>query len=93
MGVQVAAAVAIPLLLAAIVGSTLDARAGTGPWGLLVSIFIGLGVAGGGVFAILRRFLAENPTTTPTEAARAAGRRWRRESEAEERRREADRER
>lgn len=93
MGVQVAAAVAIPLLLAAIVGSTLDARAGTWPWGLLVSIFVGLGVAAGGVFAILRRFLAETPMGTPTEAARAAGRRWQREMETEERRREADRER
>lgn len=89
MGVQVAAAVAIPLLLAAIIGTTLDERAGSAPWGLLVSILVGLGVAGAGVFAILRRYLTEHPMGEPTDAARAAGRRWRHELEERQRRREA----
>ncbi len=89
MGVQVAAAVAIPLLLAAIIGTTVDGYLGTAPWGVLVSILVGLAIAGFGLFAILRRYLSENPVGAPTDGARAAGRRWKRDIEERERRREA----
>ncbi len=91
MGAQVAATIAIPLLLGAVVGSTIDRSVGSEPWGLLASILVGLVVAGIGVFLLLRRYLAEHPAERASEAARAAGRRWETEIEAEERRREEER--
>ena len=42
-----------------------------------------LGLAAVGVFVIIRRYLELNPVQPPSEAARAAGRRW--EAEIEER--------
>lgn len=89
MGVQVAIVVGLPLLLAATIGSALDRSLGTTPWGLLTLVFVGLGVAGVGVFAIIRRYLALTPVRPPSEEARAAGRLWRQEIEERERRREA----
>jgi len=89
VGFQVAIVVAVPLLVAALVGDALDRRLGTAPALGLALVLLGLGVAGVGVFMILRRYLALNPIAPPTEAAREAGRRWQREIEEEERRREA----
>ena len=88
VGLQIAAVMAIPLLVAVFVGASLDARLGTGPWLLLVAIFLGLGVAGAGSFAVLRRYW-QAPAPRASEAARRAGRRWEAEIEERERRREA----
>lgn len=82
---QIAAVVAVPLIVGALVGNWLDERYGTAPWALLVSILAGLGLAGGGMFAVLRRYVEENPAGAVTDAAREAGRRWEREIEEEKR--------
>ena len=88
IGIQVALAVGIPVVVAAVVGNALDQRFGTSPAILLLLVLVGLGVAAAGVFLILRRYLALNPVRPPTEAARAAGRRWQAEIDERERRRE-----
>ena len=82
---QIAAAVGVPLVAASLLGTTIDERYGTAPWGLLVSILLGLGLAGGGMFVILRRYLRENPVGPASEAAREAARRWRLEEDQKER--------
>ncbi len=89
MGTQVAVVVGGPLLLAAYAGDALDRSFGTAPWLGLVSILIGLAVAGLGAFFVLRRYVKGNPVPPTSEAAREAGRRWRHEIEERERRREA----
>ena len=89
MGIQVAVVVGGPLLVAAYVGDALDRRLGTTPWLGLVSILLGLAVAGAGIFLVLRRYASGNPVPPTTDAAREAGRRWRREIEERERRRQA----
>jgi F0F1-type ATP synthase assembly protein I len=89
MGLQIAAVVAVPLLAAVFVGSTIDRALGSAPWGLLALIVVGLGAAGVGMTLVVRRFLADNPITPPADTAREAGRRWQREIDEEERRREA----
>jgi hypothetical protein len=89
IGIQVALAVGVPVVAGAVIGNALDQRFGTTPALLLLLVLIGLGVAAAGVFLILRRYLAENPIRPPSEAARAAGRRWEAEIEERQRRREA----
>ena len=88
MGLQVAVAIGFPLLAGTFGGNAVDQRLGSGPWGLLVGILVGLVVGGLAFVAILRRFLSQ-PIGTPTERARAAGRRWGQEIDERERRRES----
>jgi F0F1-type ATP synthase assembly protein I len=88
MGLQVAVAIGLPLLVGTFGGSAVDSTMGSSPWGLLVGILIGLVVGGLAFFAILRGFLSQ-PIGTPTERARTAGRRWGQEIDERERRRES----
>ena len=81
--------VGVPLLAAAFVGDALDRRLGTAPTLGLVSILVGLAVAGLGAFFVLRRYLAANPDQPVSEKARSAGRAWQREIEEREQRRDA----
>ena len=85
---QVGIIIAIPIALGAWLGLKLDEAAGTSPWGLLGSIFVGMVVAGGGVAMLIKRFSDDNPTTESTERAREAGRRWDSEIRERERKRE-----
>ena len=78
-----------PLLAAAVIGQALDERYGTAPNLGLLSIMVGLALAGLGMFVIIKRYLALNPSEPTTGAAREAGRRWEREIEERERKREA----
>lgn len=89
IGLQVAAVMAIPMLVAVYAGAWLDDRLGTKPWLLLVAIFVGLGLAGLGSFAVLRRYWVAHPLPPVTEEARRAGRRWAAEIEEARRRKEA----
>jgi len=92
MGFQVAVVVGGPLLIAAVVGQKLDESFGTAPtWGL-VSILVGLVVAGLGMFLIIKRYLDANPLGPVSDAARKAGREWEREITERERKKEADEE-
>ena len=89
MGVQVAVVVGGPLLVAAYLGEALDRQLGTAPSLALVSILLGLAVAGAGMFLVIRRHIKLNPVPPTSDAARQAGRRWQREIEERERRKEA----
>ena len=89
IGFQIAIVVGIPLLAAAFIGDTLDRQLGTTPTLGLVSILVGLAVAGLGTFFVLRRYLAANPDKPASDKAREAGRAWDREIEERERKREA----
>lgn len=79
---------AVPIALGAWLGLKLDEAAGTSPWGLLGLIFLGMALAGVGVWMQIRRFVEENPVRPSTERAREAGRRW--EAEIQERERERE---
>lgn len=79
---------AVPIALGAWLGLKLDEAAGTSPWGLLGLIFLGMVLAGVGVWMQIKRFVDENPVRPSTERARQAGRRW--EAEIQERQRERD---
>jgi F0F1-type ATP synthase assembly protein I len=85
MGLQVAVAIGVPLLIGAFGGTAID---GTRPWGLLVGIILALVVGTMGLVTILRQFLAQ-PLAAPTDRARTAGRNWDAEIREDERRREA----
>src|SRR5690349_945731 len=87
MGLQVAVAIGFPLLVGTFAGNAVDNSFGSGPWGLLVGILVGLVVGGLGLFGVLRRYLSQ-PVGLPSDKARAAGRRW--ESEIEERERRSE---
>jgi F0F1-type ATP synthase assembly protein I len=89
MGFQVAVVVGGPLLIAAVLGQKLDERFGTAPNLGLVSILVGLTIAGLGMFLIIKRYLAANPAQPVSDAAREAGRRWDREITEQERKKEA----
>jgi F0F1-type ATP synthase assembly protein I len=88
MGLQVAVAIGVPLLIGAFGGTAIDERLGTRPWGLLVGIILALVVGTMGLVTILRQFLAQ-PLAAPTDRARTAGRNWDAEIREDERRREA----
>ena len=90
---QVGLVIAVPIALGAWLGLKLDGAAGTSPWGLLGSIFLGMAIAGGGVAMLIRRYAADNPVTTSSDRARAAGQAWQREADLEEQRREEERQR
>jgi F0F1-type ATP synthase assembly protein I len=81
--------VGIPLLAAAFIGDTLDRQLGTTPTLGLISILLGLAIAGVGTFFVLRRYLAANPDQPTSEKAREAGRAWDQEIQERERKREA----
>jgi len=85
---QVGLTIAIPIAVGAWLGLKLDEAAGTSPWGLLGSIFVGMVVAGGGVVMLIKRFSDDNPIKPSTERAREAGRRWDAEIRERERKRE-----
>jgi F0F1-type ATP synthase assembly protein I len=89
MGFQVAVVVGGPLLIAAYVGQKLDEQFGTAPNLALVTILVGLAVAGLGMFLIMRRYIARNPTPPASDAAREAGRRWEREIQEREQKKES----
>ncbi len=89
MGFQVAVAVGGPLLIAAYVGQKLDEQYGTAPTLGLVSILVCLAVAGLGMFFIIKRYIARNPTPPTSDAAREAGRRWEREIQEREQKKES----
>ena len=89
IGFQIAFVVGIPLVAAAFIGDALDRGLGTTPMLGLVSILVGLAIAGLGAFVVLRRYLAANPDQPVTAKAREAGRAWQRETDEQERRREA----
>jgi len=88
MGLQVAVAIGVPLLAGTFGGNAIDGRLGSSPWGLLVGILLGLVVGGLALFGILRAYLSQ-PLGTPTDKARAAGRKWQGEIAEQERRRES----
>jgi F0F1-type ATP synthase assembly protein I len=88
MGLQVAVAIGLPLLVGTFGGSAVDSSLGSSPWGLLLGILIGLVVGGLALFGILRRYLSQ-PLAMPTDRARAAGRKWDGEIAERERRRES----
>lgn len=85
---QVGITVAVPIALGAWLGLKLDEAAGTSPWGLLGLIFLGMALAGVGVWMQIKRFTEENPIRPSTERAREAGRRW--DAEIQERERKRD---
>lgn len=89
MGFQVAVVVGGPLLIAAVVGQKLDERFGTAPNLGLVSILVGLAIAGLGMFLVIKRYLEANPQQPVSDAAREAGRSWEREIAERERKKEA----
>lgn len=89
MGFQVAVVVGGPLLIAAVVGQKLDERFGTAPNLGLVSILVGLAIAGLGMYLVIKRYIDANPQTPVTDAAREAGRRWDREIAERERKKES----
>ena len=78
-----------PLLIAAYVGQKLDERFGTAPSLALVTILVGLAVAGLGMFVVIRRYIARNPVPPTSDAAREAGRRWEREIQEREQKKES----
>ena len=88
MGLQVAVAIGLPLLVGAFGGNAVASSLGSSPWGLLVGLLIGLVVGGLALFGILRRYLSQ-PLGVPTEKARAAGRNWDSEIVEHERRRDS----
>jgi F0F1-type ATP synthase assembly protein I len=89
MGFQVAVVVGGPLLAAAYIGQKLDEQFGTAPNLALVTILVGLAVAGLGMFLIIRRYIARNPLPPTSDAAREAGRRWEREIQEREQKKES----
>lgn len=92
IGLQLAAVMAVPLLVAVYAGAWLDQQAGTRPWLQLAAILLGLGLAALGSFLVLRRYWATHPELPVSEEARRAGRRWELEIEERRRRREAEEE-
>ena len=89
MGFQVAVVVGGPLLIAAVLGQKLDEQFGTAPTLGVVAILVGLAVAGLGMFLVIKRYLDANPQGPVSDAAREAGRKWEREIEERERKKEA----
>ena len=88
MGFQVAVVVGGPLLVAAVVGQKLDENFGTAPNLGLVSILVGLVIAGLGMWFVIKRYIDANPQQPVSDAAREAGRKWEREIAEQERKKE-----
>ena len=85
---QVGLTIAVPIVVGAWLGLKLDEAAGTSPIGLLGLIFVGMAIAGGGVWLLIKRFTDDNPIRPSSERAREAGRRWEAEIQERERQRE-----
>ncbi len=85
---QVGFIIAVPIATGAWLGLQIDRALGTSPIWLLVSIFVGMVIAGAGIYALIKRYEDENPIEPSTERAREAGRRWETEIRERERRRE-----
>jgi len=85
---QVGLTIAVPLVAGAWLGLKLDEAAGTSPIGLLGLIFVGMAIAGGGVWLLIKRFTDDNPIVPSSDRAREAGRRWEAEIRERERQRE-----
>jgi Putative F0F1-ATPase subunit Ca2+/Mg2+ transporter len=85
---QVGLTIAVPIVVGAWLGLKLDEAAGTSPIGLLGLIFVGMAVAGGGVWLLIKRFTDDNPIRPSSDRAREAGRRWEAEILERERKRE-----
>jgi len=85
---QVGLTIAVPIVVGAWLGLKLDEAAGASPIGLLGLIFVGMAVAGGGVWLLIKRFTDDNPIRPSSERAREAGRRWEAEIQERERQRE-----
>jgi len=89
MGFQVAVVVGGPLLVGAIVGQKLDENFGTAPNLGLVSILVGLAIAGLGMWFVIKRYIDANPQQPVSDKAREAGRKWEREITEQERKKDA----
>jgi len=85
---QVGLTIAVPIVVGAWLGLKLDEAAGTSPIGLLCLIFVGMAIAGGGVWLLIKRFTDDNPIPPSSDRAREAGRRWEAEIRERERQRE-----
>ena len=85
---QVGLTIAVPIVVGAWLGLKLDEAAGTSPIGLLGLIFVGMAIAGGGVWLLIKRFTDDNPIRPSSDRAREAGRRWEAEIRERERQRE-----
>jgi hypothetical protein len=85
---QVGLTIAVPIVVGAWLGLKLDEAAGTSPIGLLGLIFVGMAIAGGGVWLLIKRFTDDNPIGPSSDRAREAGRRWEAEIRERERQRE-----
>jgi Putative F0F1-ATPase subunit Ca2+/Mg2+ transporter len=85
---QVGLTIAVPIVVGAWLGLKLDEAAGTSPIGLLGLIFVGMAIAGGGVWLLIKRFTDDNPIRPSSDRAREAGRRWDAEIRERERKRE-----
>ncbi len=85
---QVAVAVGVPLFAAAWLSQQVTQDTAL----QLVVVLAGLVVAGGGMYLVIRGYMAAHPVPPTTEAARDAGRRWEREVEDRARKKEADKE-
>ncbi len=85
---QVGLTIAVPIVVGAWLGLKLDEAAGTSPIGLLGLIFVGMAIAGGGVWLLIKRFTDDNPIPPSSDRAREAGRRWEAEIQERERQRE-----
>jgi putative F0F1-ATPase subunit (Ca2+/Mg2+ transporter) len=86
---QVGITIAVPIAVGAWLGLKVDEALGTSPAGLLGLIFVGMALAGLGVWLLIKRYTDENPVRPSTERARTAGRRWDAEIRERERKREA----
>lgn len=85
VGWQVAAAVAVPLFVAAWVSQQVTQDTSV----QLLIVLAGLAVAGLGMYGVIRRYMQRNPIGPTTEAAREAGRKWEREIDERARKKEA----
>lgn len=85
---QVAVAVGVPLFGAAWLSQQVTQDTG----GQLLIVTGGLAVAAGGIYLVLRRYLAANPDVPTSKTARDAGRRWEQEIMEREREKEAGQE-
>lgn len=82
---QVAVAVALPLFAAAWLSQQVTRDTSV----QLLIVLAGLAVAGAGMFAVIKRYMARHPVPPTSAAAREAGRKWEREIEERARMKEA----
>lgn len=85
---QVGLIIAVPIAVGAWLGVQIDRAAGSSPIWLLGLIFVGMVIAGAGIWGLIKRYADENPIEPSTERAREAGRRW--EAEIRERERQGE---